>query len=53
MVRVRRVSGLHRPSPFTKGGGVGEGDSTPWPGHAARPLGPRAFTTTRALLRRG
>ncbi len=28
MVRVRRVSGPHRPSPFAKGGGVGEGDST-------------------------
>ncbi len=40
--RVRRVSGSHRPSPFTKGGGVGEGDSAPWPGHAARPLGTRS-----------
>ncbi len=41
MVRVRRGAGPHRPSPFTKGGGVGEGDSTRGPGHAARPPGPR------------
>ncbi len=29
MVRVRRVSGPHRPSPFTKEGGVGEGGFNP------------------------
>jgi len=50
MVRVRRVSGPHRPSPFAKGGGVGEGDSPPLAGPRRATAGHAATVRATAGL---